>query len=462
MPTVLDRIVANRRTHLTAIRERIGENPDLTPSTRSLYDSLGAPEPSVIMECKSASPSLGSIRPDYHPDRLAAVYSRYAAGISVLCEPDFFNGDYDHLATVHWSTHLPVLCKDFIVDKVQIQAARYFGADAILLMLSVLTDEEYTQLSYFAHTLNLDVLTEVITEEEMTRATRLGAKIIGINNRNLNDLSVDISRTEELTRVAPKGVRLISESGIRTKKDIDRLRSVVDGFLVGTNLVRKGDVDTNARILLYGENKVCGLRSTHAAQAARAAGAVYGGLVFEESSPRQVSRETAASIIKAEPGLRFVGVSRRTTGWEELADLGLHAVQIHAPLQGTIDEERALIRSVREALGPITDIWRAISMSKPHAAEFATELAKDDDLTLLLDNGAGGTGESFDWKSIPADLLHSSFLAGGLGPDNVLQALKLGARGLDFNSRVENPLGDKDAHTLYDTFNTIRRYTNDN
>jgi len=304
MPTVLDRIVANRRTNLTAIRERIGENPDLTPSTRSLYDSLGAPEPSVIMECKSASPSLGSILPDYHPDQLAAVYSRYAAGISVLCEPDFFNGDYDHLATVHRSTYLPVLCKDFIVDKVQIQAARYFGADAILLMLSVLTDEEYTQLSNFAHTLNLDVLTEVITEEEMTRATRLGAKIIGINNRNLNDLSVDISRTEALTRFAPTGVRLISESGIRTKKDIDRLGSVVDGFLVGTNLVRKGDVDTNARILLYGANKVCGLRSTHAAQAARAAGAVYGGLVFEESSPRQVSRETAASIIKAEPGLR--------------------------------------------------------------------------------------------------------------------------------------------------------------
>lgn len=462
MPTVLDRIVASRRTHLTAIRERIGEKPDLTPSTRSLYDSLGAPEPSVIMECKSASPSLGSIRPDYHPDQLAAVYSRYAAGISVLCEPDFFNGDYDHLATVHRSTHLPVLCKDFIVDKVQIQAARYFGADAILLMLSVLTDEEYTQLSNFAHTLNLDVLTEVITEEEMTRATRLGAKIIGINNRNLNDLSVDISRTEALTRFAPTGVRLISESGIRTKKDIDRLGSVVDGFLVGTNLVRKGDVDTNARILLYGANKVCGLRSTHAAQAARAAGAVYGGLVFEESSPRQVSRETAASIIKAEPGLRFVGVSRRTTGWEELADLGLHAVQIHSPLQGTIDEERALIRSVCEAVGPDTAIWRAISMSKPHAAEFATELAKDHDLTLLLDNGAGGTGESFDWESIPSDLLHSSFLAGGLGPDNVLQALKLGARGLDFNSRVENPLGDKDAHTLYSTFNTIRRYTNDN
>ena len=124
MPTVLDKIVANRRTHLARIRRRIGENPVVSPSTRSLYDSLGADEPSVIMECKSASPSLGSIRPDYHPDQLAAVYSRYAAGISVLCEPDYFNGDYDHLATVTRSTHLPVLCKDFIIDPVQIYAAR--------------------------------------------------------------------------------------------------------------------------------------------------------------------------------------------------------------------------------------------------------------------------------------------------------------------------------------------------
>lgn len=462
MPTVLDKIVANRRTHLAGIRERIGEYPDLKASTRSLYDSLGAPEPSVIMECKSASPSLGSIRPDYHPDRLATAYSRYAAGISVLCEPDFFNGDYDHLATVQRSTHLPVLCKDFIVDKVQIQAARYFGADAILLMLSVLTDEEYTELSNFAHSLNLDILTEVISQEEMERATRLGAKIIGINNRNLNDLSVDISRTEELAKFAPEGVRLISESGIRTKRDIARLGSLVDGFLVGTNLVREGDVDTNARMLLYGENKVCGLRSGHAAQVARAAGAVYGGLVFEESSPRRVSRETAAAIITAEPGLRFVGVSRRTTGWDELADLGLQAVQIHAPLQKSIAEERTLISSVREALGPDTQIWRAISMSKPNATELATELSKDDNLTLLLDNGAGGTGKPFDWESIPDDVLHKSFLAGGLGPDNVHHALTLGARGLDFNSRVENPLGDKDAHTLYSTFNTIRRYTNDN
>lgn len=461
MPTVLDKIVANRRTHLARIRRRIGENPVVSPSTRSLYDSLGADEPSVIMECKSASPSLGSIRPDYHPDQLAAVYSRYAAGISVLCEPDYFNGDYDHLATVTRSTHLPVLCKDFIIDPVQIYAARYFGADAILLMLSVLSNEDYGSLSSLANSLNLDVLTEVISPEEMRRATALGAKIIGINNRNLNDLSVEISRTEELAGLAPSGVRLISESGIRTKRDIERLSGVVDGFLVGTNLVRERDVDFNARKLLFGENKVCGLQTPHEAQAARAAGALYGGLIIDESSPRHVSRETASNIVDAEPGLKYVGVSRRTEDWDEFAGRGLYAVQVHSPLLPTAEEELEYLASVQASVGPETSVWRAISMSSPNAAAIAADLCADETFTLVLDNGSGGSGSAFDWERIPPEVLEDSLLAGGIGPENVTAALTVGARGLDFNSQTENALGHKDAHKLFATFNEIRRFNYD-
>ncbi|MBA4505270.1 bifunctional indole-3-glycerol phosphate synthase/phosphoribosylanthranilate isomerase, partial [Corynebacterium sanguinis] len=132
----------------------------------------------------------GMIREHYEPGEIASTYSRYAAGISVLCEPDKFGGDYDHLATVASITHLPVLCKDFIVDEIQIYAARYFGADAVLLMLSVLDDAQYRHLSDLAARLGLDVLTEVIDEEEAERAGRLGAKIFGINHRNLHDLSI--------------------------------------------------------------------------------------------------------------------------------------------------------------------------------------------------------------------------------------------------------------------------------
>ena len=230
MPTVLESIVTARRGHLADIQRRIAhvDPATLAASTRSLYDSLGSRgEGRFIMECKSASPSLGLIRADYHPGDIARIYSRYAAGISVLCEPDRFGGDYDHLATVAASTHLPVLCKDFIIDAVQIHAARYFGADAVLLMLSVLDDEEYSALSAEAARLGMDVLTEAIDAEEVHRALRLGARIIGINHRNLHDLSIALSRTAELAPLVPEDVALIAESGIRDHATVRMLGGMV-------------------------------------------------------------------------------------------------------------------------------------------------------------------------------------------------------------------------------------------
>ncbi|HKM24498.1 MAG TPA: bifunctional indole-3-glycerol phosphate synthase/phosphoribosylanthranilate isomerase, partial [Corynebacterium sp.] len=234
LPTVLESIVEGRRGHLPEIRDRIAhvDLASLTPSTRSLYDALradGRGGNRFIMECKSASPSLGMIREHYEPGAIARVYSRYACGISVLCEPDRFGGDYDHLATVASTTHLPVLCKDFIIDEVQIHAARYFGADAILLMLSVLSDEEYTELASVAAKYNLDILTEVIDEEETERALRLGAKIIGVNHRNLHDLSIDLGRSGRLAELVPEDAVVVSESGIRDSETVRQLGAHSNG-----------------------------------------------------------------------------------------------------------------------------------------------------------------------------------------------------------------------------------------
>ena len=161
----------------------------------------------------------------------------------MLCEPEHFGGDYDHLATVSMSTHLPVLCKDFIVDPVQLYAARYYGADAILLMLSVLGDDEYAQLSALADELGLDVLTEVIDEDEVARALQLGARIVGINNRNLHDLSIDLSRTARLAKLLPEGTLAISESGIRNNRAVQALGAHASGFLVGSQLSSQPDTD---------------------------------------------------------------------------------------------------------------------------------------------------------------------------------------------------------------------------
>lgn len=468
MPTVLEGIVTSRKRHIDEIKARIAhvDPDDLPRSDRSLYDSLARPGTRFIMECKSSSPSLGMIREHYEPGEIASIYSRYAAGISVLCEPERFGGDYDHLATVAATTHLPVLCKDFIVDPVQIHAARYFGADAILLMLSVLDDKEYSALSAEADRLGMDVLTEVIDEEEAARATRLGATIFGINHRNLHDLSIDLERSARLAPLAPEGALVVSESGIRDVETVRRLGGHSDRFLVGSHLTGTPDIDWAARMMVYGPNKVCGLTSPSAAQAARAVGAVYGGLIFEETSPRNVSRETAENIVANEPGLRYVAVSRRTDGWDELIFPGIHAVQIHAPYQGSLDAERHLIGSVGDsvrAIDPNVEVWRAVSMTDPDGPAVAKGLTGDVD-KLVLDAKDGGSGTGFDWSTIPADVREHALLAGGLGPDNVQEALAVGCLGVDLNSGVEYPgtagrwAGAKDAGTLRTVFDRIRNF----
>lgn len=468
LPTVLGDIVTARKRHIDEIKARIShvDPASLPRSERSLYDSLARPGTRFIMECKSSSPSLGMIREHYEPGEIASIYSRYAAGISVLCEPERFGGDYDHLATVAATTHLPVLCKDFIVDPVQIHSARYFGADAILLMLSVLGDDEYASLSAEADRLGLDVLTEVIDEDEAARATKLGAKIFGINHRNLHDLTIDLERSARLAPLAPEGALIVSESGIRDVETVRRLGGHSDGFLVGSHLTGTPDIDWAARMLVYGPNKVCGLTSHTAAQTVRAAGAVYGGLIFEENSPRNVSRETAKNIIAHEPGLHYVAVSRRTDGWDELVFPGIRAVQIHSPYQGSLDAERDLIAKIRDsvrALDPDIEIWRAVSMSDPDGPAVAKGLAGDVD-KLVLDAKDGGSGTGFDWSTIPDDVQGHSLLAGGLGPENVDEALNVGCLGLDLNSGVEYPVGAgtwagaKDAGALRVTFDRIRNF----
>lgn len=451
MARILSEIVANRKRHIDDIRQRISHvhYDTLRLSERSLYDALSAPGASYIMECKSASPSLGTIREDYKPGEIASVYSRYASAISVLCEPDYFGGDYDHLATVAATTHLPVLCKDFIIDEVQIYAARYFGADAILLMLSVLSDDEYAHLAAVAASLHMDVLTEVIDEEEAARATALGARIFGVNHRNLHDLSIDLDRSARLAQLAPDGAVVVAESGIRDAATVRRLGGHADAFLVGSQLTSQPDIDRACRELVYGPNKVCGLRSASAAQAAKAAGAVYGGLIFEEASPRNVSRETAADIIAAEPGLDYVAVSRRTHGYDALVQPGIAAVQIHAPYQGSLAAERELIQRVRGEVD--VEVWRAVDMTSASDVAGIAELVD----RLVLDSGAGGTGERFDWSRITTT---DALLAGGLTPDNLGKALRTGCLGLDMNSGFEDPRGHKDAAALRRGFATIRNF----
>ena len=256
--TVLDSIVQARRERIDELRARFGHlrAEELPRSQRSFADALRtrsgqshSPQPALIMECKAASPSRGTIRSDYDPASLAAQYAPYAAAVSVLTEPDRFNGSFDDLAAVREVVDAPVLCKDFIVDEVQVLAARSLGADAVLLMLSVVPDDVYRELAELAHSLGMEVLTEVSTPQEMHRASALGAEVIGINNRDLRTLDTDLVRTEELAPLAPAGVVLVGESGVSAPDDVRRLSGLVDALLVGSSLSGAPDPAEAAREL---------------------------------------------------------------------------------------------------------------------------------------------------------------------------------------------------------------------
>ena len=256
--TVLDSIVQARRERIDELRARFGHlrAEDLERSQRSFAAALRtrsgqgrSPQPALIMECKAASPSRGTIRSDYDPASLAAQYAPYAAAVSVLTEPDRFNGSFDDLAAVREVVDVPVLCKDFIVDEVQVLAARSLGADAVLLMLSVVPDDVYRELAELAHRLGMEVLTEVSTPQEMHRASTLGAEVIGINNRDLRTLETDLARTEEMAPLAPAGVVLVGESGVGAAEDVRRLSDLVDALLVGSSLSGAPDPAEAAREL---------------------------------------------------------------------------------------------------------------------------------------------------------------------------------------------------------------------
>lgn len=262
METVLAKIVADKRVW---VEERKRSQPlesfigEVVPSDRSFYQALSGRPAKFILECKKASPSKGLIRDDFDLDYIAGVYGNHASAISVLTDEKYFQGNFDFLPQVRGQVTVPVLCKDFMVDPYQVYLARYYQADAILLMLSVLNDQDYKQLADLAHELDLGILTEVSNEEELERAIALEARVIGINNRNLRDMSIDLNRTKELASKIPEGTVVISESGIYTHQQIRELAQYANGFLIGSSLMEEQDLEMAARKVIYGENKVCGL-----------------------------------------------------------------------------------------------------------------------------------------------------------------------------------------------------------
>ncbi|MCT8229955.1 bifunctional indole-3-glycerol-phosphate synthase TrpC/phosphoribosylanthranilate isomerase TrpF [Proteus terrae] len=444
--TVLNAIVKDKAEYLIV---RKANQPlsefvhQIEPSTRSFYQALTQPNTVFILECKKASPSKGLIRADFDPATIAKIYQPYAAAISVLTDEKYFQGSFDYLRQVSQAVHQPVLCKDFIIDEYQIYLARFYQADAILLMLSVLDDEQYRALSAVAHQLNMGVLTEVSTEEERQRAINLNAKVIGINNRDLRDLSIDLARTQQLSQGLPQDAIVISESGIHTHQQVQELSQYANGFLVGSALMSQDNIDQAVRALVLGKHKVCGLTRTQDVKAVYQAGAYYAGLIFAEKSPRKVTLSQAQELIIQAP-LAFVGVFQNQP-IELICDyaekLNLSAIQLHG------QEDAQFIEQLHQKIQPNCEIWQAINMAN-HTDIHPFALVNK----YVLDNGMGGTGTTFNWQKIPNTLREKALLAGGLNSENCLDAVKTGCIGLDFNSGVESAPGIKDIQRLNQVF----------
>lgn len=422
---------------------------DITLSQRDFYHALQGSKTVFILECKKASPSKGVIRENFNPADIAAVYKNYASAISVLTDEKYFQGSFDFLPLVSAAVTQPVLCKDFIIDAYQIQLARFYQADAILLMLSVLDDDRYRQLAAVAHSLNMGVLTEASNAKELDRAIALGAKVVGINNRDLRDLSISLDRTRELAPRLPKGVTVISESGINNYQQVRELSHFANGFLIGSALMSEPDLNAAVRRVLLGENKVCGLTRAQDAAAAYHAGAVYGGLIFVGSSPRYVDIAKARTVISGAP-LKYVGVFRDAkieTVQQTAERLSLAAVQLHG------QEDQSYINQLRAILPASCQIWRALRVDDAVPQRNLQHVER-----YVLDHGNGGTGQRFDWSLLAGQPLDNVLLAGGLSADNCCAAAQLGCVGLDFNSGVESAPGIKDPQLIAAVFQTLRAY----
>jgi indole-3-glycerol phosphate synthase len=217
---------------------------DYSPEQGGIFRrALAAPGMSFICECKKASPSKGLIAPDFPYIQIARDYEAGgASAISCLTEPFWFLGKDEYVREIARTVSIPVLRKDFTVDEYMIYEAREMGASAILLICAILDDEQLRDFRALARELHLDVLTEAHDESEIDRAVRSGADIIGVNNRNLRDFTVDVRNSEKLRRRVPRDILFVSESGIRTPDDIRLLEEMgTDAVLIGETLMRADD-----------------------------------------------------------------------------------------------------------------------------------------------------------------------------------------------------------------------------
>lgn len=484
---ILDKII--EATKIRVAQEKQVESPEAVKAAAlALPSDTGFPfeaalrqqDFNFICEVKKASPSKGIIAEDFPYLDIAKEYEvAGAAAISVLTEPDFFKGDKKYLQEIASTVKIPVLRKDFIIDEYQIYQAKVWGASAILLICACLDVPTLTKFREIADSLGLSSLVEAHDEAEVQMAIDCGARIIGVNNRNLKDFTVDVQNSVRLRNLVQDDVIFVSESGLETSEDIQVLRDNNIGVaLMGETFMRSPN-KVEKLAYLYGSTyytpklKMCGISKVETISAIVDAKPDYMGLVFAPSK-RQVTVDQAKTLVEElhkqyanrynrdaeqysnqtlihQEFIKTVGIFVNET-LDNLVtiatEVNLDAVQLHG------DEDEAFIQSLKERTN--VEVWKAVQIRSAADAEVWIDSSAD---MLLFDayhkDERGGTGEVFDWSSLD-EFERPFMLAGGIDSTNVARAIRtVRPYGIDISSGIETE-GVKDDEKIKAFTNIVR------
>ena len=453
---ILDKII--EATKIRVAQEKQVESPEAVKAAAlALPSDTGFPfeaalrqqDFNFICEVKKASPSKGIIAEHFPYLDIAKEYEvAGAAAISVLTEPDFFKGDKKYLQEIANTVKIPVLRKDFIIDEYQIYQAKLWGASAILLICACLDVPTLTKFRELADSLGLSSLVEAHDEHEVQMAIDCGARIIGVNNRNLKDFTVDVQNSVRLRNLVQDDVIFVSESGLETPEDIQVLRDNNIGVaLMGETFMRSPN-KVEKLAYLYGPTyytpkvKMCGISKVDTIPAVVEAKPDYMGLVFAPSK-RQVTVEQAKTLVEElhkQYAVRYNSETIKTVGVfvnetvENLLKIAeevkLDVIQLHG------DEDESFIQILKEQSN--VEVWKAVQVRSAADAEKWIDSSAD---MLLFDayhkDERGGTGEVFDWSSLD-EFERPFMLAGGIDSTNVARAIRtVRPYGIDISSGIE-------------------------
>ena len=473
---ILDTIV--EATKIRVAKEKEMETPEAVKAAAlALPSDTGFPfeaalrqqDFNFICEVKKASPSKGIIAEHFPYLDIAKEYEvAGAAAISVLTEPDFFKGDKKYLQEIASTVKIPVLRKDFIIDEYQIYQAKVWGASAILLICACLDVPTLTKFRELADSLGLSSLVEAHDEQEVQMAIDCGARIIGVNNRNLKDFTVDVQNSVRLRNLVQDDVIFVSESGLETPEDIQVLRDNNIGVALMGEIFMRSPNKVEKLAYLYGPTyytpkvKMCGISKVETIPAIVDAKPDYMGLVFAPSK-RQVTVDQAKILVEElhrgyakkygsdtehdkNGTIKTVGVFVNETVDNLVTianEANLDAVQLHG------DEDEAFIQSLKERTN--VEVWKAVQIRSAADVEKWIDSSAD---MLLFDayhkDERGGTGEVFDWSSLDA-FERPFMLAGGIDSTNVARAIRtVRPYGIDISSGIEtNGVKDDEKITAF-------------